>query len=123
MADKICVKGGFIGGTQYPIPAYPRIHQTSLDGNVLCNRLRCLACHSPVKHRDGEKTRVRWPGHLAARYDQPDHLPWREIVEAITPFRLYFCRCSWVSTCAWTPVGHLDTHDIDDWTCAGHPGA
>jgi hypothetical protein len=35
--------------------------------------------------------------------------------------RLYACRCHATQVHGLTDTGRLDLHDIDTWTCAGHP--
>ena len=116
-----CANGGWVGGTRFPFPTDPAVHQRTPEGRVVCNQLFCGECGSPVKHLEGVKTKVRAPTDLRRMYDQLDPDAWLDVVELNDEYRLYFCRCSWFSTPSWMPVGHLDTRDIDQWRCAGHP--
>lgn len=116
-----CVNGGWVFGTHVAFPMDPTVRMTERGQKVPCNQLYCSCCQTPVKHMEGVHTMVRLPANLRELYDAVDPELWLDIVELNDPYRLYYCRCCWYSTPALKPVGHLDSNDIDDWACAGHP--
>ena len=117
-----CVQGGWVYGTQVAFPMDPRCYADRPDVMVPCNQLFCAACQVPVKHMDGVQNGARWSKtSLATLYDSTDPDLWLEEVELVPAYRLYYCQCHWYATPGGTPVGNLDTKDIDDWACHGHP--
>jgi hypothetical protein len=116
-----CANGGWVFGTYKPFPTDPAVYMASREAGVPCNQLLCERCQTPVKHMEGVKIDATQPRNLRELYDSLDPDAWIDLVRLDDEYRLYFCRCKWYSTSGANPVGHLDTHNIDDWVCAGHP--
>jgi len=88
---------------------------------VACSQLYCSRCNTPVKHMDGVKDAAVQPHHLRQLYASLNPDDWMGLVQLSDEYRLYFCRCHWYATPGAKQVGHLDTANIDEWACAGHP--
>ena len=122
MSKLQCINGGWVYGTWVPVPKEAWVHFNVRKAMVACSQLFCSGCNVAVKHRDGMKNLRRWPKtSLSILYNSNDPALWNDEVELEPSHRLYHCQCCWYSTPGATPVGHLDTKDIDTWCCAGHP--
>ena len=115
-----CLNAGWVFGTHVPFPTDPAAYLADVTASVPCNQLVCDLCHARVKHVDGAKNRSRWANDLSAMYEAHP-ATWSDQIEQKPAYRLYYCQCGWYATPGANQVGHLDTHDIDGWGCAGHP--
>lgn len=123
MAKVFCVNGGWVYGTMVPFPLDARTYRSDRHERVACNQLYCSCCEVPVKHLEGVARVSGWPKTLLTDlYEASDPARWIAEVDLIAADRLYYCRCSWYATPGGTQVGHLDTKNIDSWSCGGHPG-
>lgn len=122
MAKVFCANGGWVYGTMVPFPLDAAIYRSDRQKMVACSQLFCSSCEVPVKHMEGVANIRRWPKtQLSVLYASQDPDLWTDEVDRNAASRLYYCECSWYSTPGGTQVGHLDTKEIDTWSCAGHP--
>jgi hypothetical protein len=90
---------------------------------VPCNALVCRACGAAVVHVDHLAHRLGRGAALTEAVDALDPLSFVRVSLFSQSARLYACRCHATQVQGLTDTGRLDLHDIDTWTCAGHPPA
>jgi hypothetical protein len=116
-----CLEGGWVTGLEHPLPEDASVFYSEEGDITACNRILCSRCGSWVRHFDG----------VCIGSDHGDWEALAHLYQASTPpagvglpsarYRSYFCRCHLHASIGGKLLSHLDTEDIDDWACAGHP--
>ncbi len=122
MSLNVCYNEGRVGGPDLEIPSNPAEYRVERADLVGCNRLRCTACESVVKHVDHRRL-AGWmtKEDHEAFYADPNPAGSRFVGEggAGDEFRTYYCRCQ------AHDIAGLQDAGTNDWgyVCAGHPSA
>jgi hypothetical protein len=120
MADPICIGDGWIVGMGGPLPTNPREYYSVPSKIVGCNRLKCRNCGEWVRHFDDCRLKAINAGveEYQAFYEAKDPLKFYFVEPDKGMYRVYCCRCAFADVPFTKSV---ETLDLPNWYCAGHP--
>lgn len=126
MSDDLnyCLNGGLVVGTAHTIPKDFHVYRQTRAELVGCNRLWCGDCRVLVKSIAGfllSGAGQDRPVDHAKLYESENPDDWELYLAENAQFRTYFCKCAFVSIPSLNDARNLDTKNIDNWRCAGHP--